>query len=79
MGGFGTIILFIVLISTLVINYINNRCPNCKLWKFKGFSRVDEEIISDEVKVYCDRCQHTWNIKYKKSDMQPKTDTTTKD
>jgi len=53
--GAGSSVLFLVIIITLFLNYKNNRCPNCKKWEFKGFSRVDEEIISDDVKVYCSK------------------------
>ena len=77
--GAGSSVLFLVILITLFINYKNNRCPKCKKWEFKGFSRVDEEIISDDIKVYCSKCHHTWTIKYKKSELQPKTDTTSKD
>ena len=77
--GAGSVVLFIVIFLTLYINYVNNRCPNCKKWEFKGFNRIDEEEITDEVKVFCTKCEHTWSIKYKKSDFQPKQEIIKKD
>jgi DNA-directed RNA polymerase subunit RPC12/RpoP len=70
----GPLLLMLVIITTLIINYLNNRCPNCKKWQIKGFNRLDEVIDNDDVKVYCSRCNHKWAIKYKKSDFQPKKD-----
>ena len=68
----GPLLLIIVVITTLIINYLNNRCPNCKKWYIKGFKRLDEEIINDVVKVYCPKCNHRWAIKFKKSEFKPK-------
>ena len=68
----GSLLLMIVVTTTLIINYFNNRCPNCKKWYIKGFKRLDEEIINDVVKVYCPKCNHIWAIKFKKSEFKPK-------
>ena len=68
----GPLLLIIVLTSTLIINYLNNRCPNCKKWQIKGFNRLDEEIIGDVVKVYCPKCDHKWDIKFKKTELKLK-------
>ena len=75
----GSLLLLLVVLTTILFNFVSNRCPKCKKWHFKGFNRVDEEIISDDVKVYCSKCRYTWTIKYKKSELQLKTDTITKD
>ena len=75
----GPLLLMLVIITTILINYLNNRCPNCKKWQFKCFNRVYEETADERVTVYCGRCNHTWGIKYKKSEFQPKIETTTKD
>jgi hypothetical protein len=70
----GPLLLMLVVISTILINYYNNRCPNCKKWQIKGFNRVDEEGIGDMVTVYCSRCKYKWSIKFKKSEFQTKID-----
>ena len=75
----GPLILMLVIITTILINYLNNRCPKCNKWQFKGFNRKDDETIRDVVRVYCPRCQHDWTIEYKKSEFQPKHEVTEKD
>ena len=70
----GPLLLMLVVVTTLIINYFNNRCPKCKKWQIRGFDRVDEEAITDKVTVYCKRCKRKWAIKYKKSEFQPKID-----
>ena len=72
----GPLLLMLVVVTTLIINYFNNRCPNCKKWQIRGFNRVDDETISDVVTVYCSRCKHKWTIKFKRSEFQPKQDST---
>ena len=74
MMNIGPLLLMLVVVTTLIINYFNNKCPNCKKWQIRGFDRLDEEAITDKVTVYCKRCKHTWAIKYKKSEFQPKID-----
>ena len=37
----------LVVVTTLIINYFNNRCPNCKKWQIRGFDRVDDEAITE--------------------------------
>lgn len=64
----GPLLLMLVVLTTILINYFKNRCPNCKKWQIKGFNRVDEESIGDTVNVYCSRCMHKWSIKSKKSE-----------
>lgn len=75
----GPLLLILVIIATVLINYLNNRCPKCKKWQFKGFNRADEKISEEVVTVYCSRCSHKWGIKYKKSEFQPTIETTMKD
>lgn len=70
--GQGFTILLLVTLVTLFINFKSNRCPKCKKWYFKGFSRADEDIAEDLVKVFCPKCNHKWSIKYTKSEFQPK-------
>ena len=69
----------LVLISTILINYYKNRCPNCKKWQIKGFNRIDGKGIGDMVSVYCPRCKHKWLIKFKKSEFQTKLDSSKND
>tara|TARA_B100001287_G_scaffold207821_1_gene176808 strand:+ start:398 stop:634 length:237 start_codon:yes stop_codon:yes gene_type:complete len=75
----GPLLLMLVITTTILINYLNNRCPKCKKWQFKGFNRVDEETAGELVTVYCPRCSHKWSINYKKSEFQPTNETTTRD
>ena len=69
----GPLLLIIVLVTTIVINYVNNRCPNCKKWKITGFNRSDEEDNRGEnITVYCQKCSYKWQIKYKEPEIKPK-------
>jgi hypothetical protein len=71
--SYAPLILVFVIFFTFILNYKNNRCPNCNKWKLKGFDRLDNENFnSNKIEVYCNKCSHTWSIDYKESDFKPK-------
>lgn len=77
--GIPSTFLFLVIFITLLINYKSNRCPQCKKWHFKGFTRVDSEIEYEQVRVACSSCNYEWEIDYRKSDYQPVRESKEKD